>query len=134
MIGKLSDSLINAMLEVVPFEFSVIDAADTVVGWNRHDSRVFKRPEKVLGRDVRLCHPKHSLDQVEQLLDEMKAGARDSARFWIDFPVGVDEKKEKILIEYYALRNNRGEYLGCIEVTQNIQSILSIAGEKRLMD
>ena len=134
MIGKLSNDLIKALFETVPFEFSVIDAEDKVIGWNKHDSRVFKRPEKVLGRDVRLCHPKQSLDRVEELLDEMKAGTRDSARFWIDFPIGVDKKKEKILIEYYALRNDHGEYLGCIEVTQNIQSILSITGEKRLME
>jgi len=105
-----------------------------VIVWNKHGSRVFKRPKKVLGRDVRICHPKKSLARVEQLLDEMKAGVRDSARFWIDFPVGDEEKKEKILIEYFALRNDKGEYLGCMEVSQNIQTIIGMKGEKRLMD
>lgn len=99
MIGKLSAELIDIIFESLPIELSVIDANDTVIGWNKHESRVFKRPEKVLGRNVRLCHPEKSLAMVEQLLAEMKAGTRDSARFWIDFPVGSERKMEKILIE-----------------------------------
>ncbi len=134
MIGKLSDELVDVLFESIPVEISVIDADDKVIGWNKHESRVFRRPEKVLGRDVRDCHPKRSLAKVEQLLDEMKAGARDSARFWIDFPVGSDKKVEKVLIEYFALRNDRGKYLGCVEVSQLISSIIGISGEKRLMD
>jgi DUF438 domain-containing protein len=134
MIGKFSSELIDVILESLPVEISLVDANDKLIGWNKHDSRVFKRPEKVLGRDVRLCHPKKSLDAVEQLLSEMKEGKRDIARFWIDFPVGKEKNMEKILIEYYALRNKQGKYLGCLEVTQNIQSIIGISGEKRLMD
>ncbi len=134
LIGKLSDNLVDVLFESLPVEISVIDADDKVIGWNKHKSRIFRRPEKVLGRDVRLCHPKKSLDRVEKLLADMKNGVRDSARFWIDFPVGPDKKVEKVLIEYFALRDDRGEYLGCIEVSQVISSIIGISGEKRLMD
>ena len=134
MIGTLSDRMIDVILETMPVELSVIDANDKLVGWNKHESRVFKRPENVLGKDVRLCHPKRSLAKVEKLLDEMKAGTRDSARFWINFPVGHEKRMEKILIEYFALRDNDGGYIGCLEATRNIQSIIGIAGEKRLID
>ena len=73
-------------------------------------------------------------DPVERLLQEMRAGTREKARFWIDTRVGSEERKHKILIEYYALRSPRGRYLGCLEVTQDIEDIQALEGEKRLME
>ena len=132
MIGKLPETVLEALLETVPFEFSVIDQNDKVLAWNKHETRIFKRPAGVVGRDVRDCHPKKSLHKVEQLLEEMKAGTRDRARFWIN--LSIEGEKHKVLIEYYALRDAEGRYLGCVEVTQNIQELQSLAGEKRLLD
>lgn len=64
----------------------------------------------------------------------MKAGTRDRARFWIDLPLGEEKQKQKVLIEYYALRDKSGTYLGCIECSQNISDIQNLSGEKRLLD
>ncbi len=133
MIGQLSKELLNAVLETIPIEFSVLDANDKVAAWNKHETRIFKRPEGIVGRDVRNCHPKKSLDKAERILKEMREGSRDKARFWIDLPVERDAK-HKILIEYYALRDPEGEYLGCLEATQDITEIQKITGEKRLLD
>lgn len=134
MIGQLPENVLEAILETIPFEFSVVDANDKVLGWNRHETRIFKRPTGVVGKDVRNCHPKKSLDKVEQILREMKEGTRDKARFWIDLPLGPNGEKQKVLIEYYALRDNDGEYLGCLEASQNIEELKSITGEKRLLE
>ena len=134
MIGEMPKEVLEAMLEAVPIEFSVVDKNDEVLAWNKHGTRIFKRPEAVVGRNVRNCHPKKSLDKVETILGEMKAGTRDKARFWIDLPIGDDGQKEKVLIEYYALRNAAGEYLGCAECSQNIAGIQALSGEKRLLD
>jgi DUF438 domain-containing protein len=134
MIGKLSKEIIDVLLETVPFEFSIVDSDDKVLAWNRHDTRLFKRPKGVLGKDVRNCHPKRSLHSVEKIIKEMKDGVRDKARFWIDLKLGDDEKKNKILIEYHALRNSEGKYLGCMEISQNITEIQGIKGEKRLLE
>jgi uncharacterized protein len=134
MIGKLPENVLQAILEAIPIEFSVIDKNERVLAWNKHATRIFKRPEAVVGRDVRNCHPKKSLGKVEQILQEMKAGKRDKAQFWIDFPLGPNGKKEKVLIEYYALRDAKGTYLGCLEASQNIGNYQEITGEKRLLD
>jgi len=133
MIGRLSSDLLDVLLETLPVEFSIVDHNDKVIAWNRHGSRLFKRPENVLGRDVRDCHPKASLDKVEQLLEEMKSGQREMARFWIDIK-SESGPVQKILIDYYALRGSGGQYLGCLEVTRNISEIQSLKGEKRLLD
>lgn len=134
MIGRLPEKVLEAVLETIPVEFSVVDENDKVLAWNYHETRIFKRPEGAFGRNVRDCHPKKSLDKVEIILREMKEGKRDTARFWVDLPLGPNKEKEKVLIEYYALRDSDGTYLGCLEASRNIQELISITGQKRLLD
>ena len=134
MIGKLPENVLKSLLETIPIEFSILDANDKLLAWNRHETRIFKRPAAALGRDVADCHPKQSLAKVEQILQEMKEGKREKARFWINLPIGPNNEMQKILIEYYALRGNAGKYLGCLEASQNITEFQSINGEKRLLD
>jgi len=134
MIGKLPEDVLEAVLDTLPVEFSVLDAKDRVLGWNKHETRIFKRPTGVVGRNVRDCHPKKSLHKVETILSEMKSGTRDRARFWIDLNIEGIGEPQKILIEYYALRDSKGNYLGCLEASQNITDKQRITGEKRLLD
>ncbi|HVO77646.1 MAG TPA: PAS domain-containing protein [Methanomassiliicoccales archaeon] len=132
MIGNLKGEVLESVLETIPIEFSVLDENDKVVAWNKHDSRVFKRPSAVLGRDVRNCHPKKSLDKVEAIIGEMRQGKREKARFWID--MHAEGGTRKIMIEYHALRGKDGRYLGCLEATQDVTEIQALKGEKRLLD
>ena len=134
MIGKLTEAVLESIIETIPLEFSVIDESEKVLAWNKHETRIFKRPTGVVGRDVRKCHPKNSLHKVETIIKEMKEGKREKARFWIDLPIGSENQKQKVLIEYYALRSKDGKYLGCLEASQNISEIQSLEGEKRLLD
>jgi PAS domain S-box-containing protein len=132
MIGRLHERILKSIEETLPFEFSVLDADDKVIAWNKHETRIFKRPVGALGKNVRDCHPRDSLVKVEQILAEMKKKRRDKASFWID--LSKDDKKLKILIEYYALRDGDGKYLGCLELTQDITEIQKLSGEKRLLN
>jgi hypothetical protein len=134
MIGKPSDKVLEAILETLPVEFSVLDKNDKVLTWNKHETRIFKRPTGVLGRDVRKCHPEKSLAKVETILDEMKTGKRDKAMFWIDLPLGEHGENHKVLIQYLALRDTNGQYLGCLEASQDITDMQKLNGEKRLLD
>ncbi|MBN2520238.1 MAG: PAS domain-containing protein, partial [Bacteroidales bacterium] len=133
MVGTINSIILESLLETLPMEFSIIDKNDKVLAWNKHETRLFKRPVGVVGKDVRNCHPKHSLDKVEQLLDEMKKGTREKAEFWIDMKLDND-KTEKVLIQYFALRDNGGQYIGCLECSQKVGFIQNLKGEKRLLD
>jgi hypothetical protein len=62
----------------------------------------------------------------------MKAGTRRQASFWIQAKVG--DGRHMVLIEFFALRGEDGQYLGCLEVTQDIEDHRNLAGEKRLLD
>jgi hypothetical protein len=134
MIGEISKDFLEGILEVIPLDISILDANDKVIGWNHHETRIFKRPEAVIGKDVRECHPEKSLDKVEKIIDEMKEGIRNNARFWIDFQLDYEEQPRKLLIEYFALRDIQGNYLGCVEASQDITGIRDLKGEKRLLE
>lgn len=115
MIDFMNEKVVKAIIEHLPVEISVIDANDEVIGWNKNEDRLFKRPLSSMGANFRDCHPQSSLDKVEKIVSEMKSGARNRARFWIDMKVNEGEKPHKILIEFYALRNPEGKYVGCME-------------------
>ncbi len=134
MIGKITEKELEAILETIPLEFSILDKNDKVLAWNKHETRIFKRPATAVGRDVRKCHPPKSLSKVEQILSEMKQGKRDMAQFYIDLPIGKNQEKNKVMIQYFALRDKNKNYLGCLEASQNITPIQNIKGEKRLLD
>ncbi len=132
--GQIPEPVLSALLDTLPIEFSIVAANDKVMAWNRHETRLFRRVENVLGRDVRLCHPSKSLQSVEKIISEMKQGARESAEFWLDLRVPGQEELEKVLIQYFALRDPSGRYLGCLECTQKVSHIQRLKGQKRLLD
>jgi DUF438 domain-containing protein len=133
-LERMNAEMVNALFEAVPQEITVINHDDEVVGWNKHATRLFPRPMASMGVNIRHCHPEKSLDKVLAIVGEMREGKRDTARFWIDIPVGPDKRKHKVMIEFYALRGKDGSYLGCMECTQDVEEIRGLQGEKRLLD
>ncbi len=108
---------------------SVVDAQDSVAYFNRLDKeKLFVRSRSVIGRKVVKCHPGKSVDKVEEIVNGFKSGELDKAEFWIELG------EQKILIRYFPVRDQQGEYLGVLEVTQEISEIQKLTGEKRLLD
>jgi hypothetical protein len=132
VFDRMDEKMVRAVIETIPAEITVIDANDEVVAWNKSDTRLFHRPQTSMGLNFRKCHPAASLAKVEQIIAEMKAGSRDKARFWIQAKVGAE--RHLVLIEFFALRGDGGEYLGCMEVTQDIEDARRLEGEHRLLD
>lgn len=135
MIDAMDGKVINAMYETLPVEITVIDANDKVLSWNKHHNRHFYRPMACMGMDFRECHPQKSLDMVEKIVREMKEGKREKASFWIDLTVDKEKNiRHKVLIEFFALRDETNQYLGCMECTMDVEDIMHLEGERRLMD
>ena len=128
MIENLSREQLAGILETIPVEVSFISEDDLVKFWNKHETRIFKRPVAVIGKSVQNCHPKQSVDTVNKILSDFKSGQRDSAEFWIDL------RGRKIYIRYFPVWDKAGKYLGTLEVTQDITEIKEIEGERRLLD
>ena len=128
MLEGFPTRLIEAILDHLPVEISFVDADDTVRYYSHGGNRIFKRTPAVIGRKVQDCHPARSVHLVQQIVDDFRAGRRDSAQFWIDL------KGRQILIRYFAVRDGDKAYLGTLEATQDITDIKVIEGEKRLLD
>jgi PAS domain S-box-containing protein len=128
MIENLSREQLEGILEAIPVEISFVDENDLVKLWNKHETRIFKRPVSVVGKSVQKCHPKQSVDKVNQILSDFKSGRQDSAAFWINLG------DRKVYIRYFAVRDKAGRYLGTLEATQDITEIRKIEGEKRLLE
>jgi len=128
LIRNLSYEQIDAIMETLPFEVTFVDAEDTVAYFNKLDkTKLFPRTRSVIGRKVDKCHPEKSVGMVTQIVNGFKDRTMDHAEFWIDF------RGDKILIRYYPVYSEAGEYMGVLEVTQAIGAIQKIEGEKRLM-
>ncbi len=121
-----TEELVN-MLNTLPFDITFVDKNDTVKYFSQSAERIFARTKTIIGRNVSNCHPPNSVHIVEKIVEDFKSGAKDHEDFWIKMG------DKYILIRYFAVRDENGEYLGVVEVTQDINPIQDIAGEKRLM-
>lgn len=125
--GVLTPKEINMMLNHLPVDITYIDKDDEVKYFSQAKERIFTRTKTIIGRTVQNCHPPSSVHVVEELLKDFKSGKKDSEDFWISMG------DMYVLIRYFALRDEDGNYMGTIEVTQNIKPIQELTGEKRLM-
>lgn len=125
--GKLSVEELMSILNTVPFDLTFVDKEDKVKYFTQGKERVFDRNRAILGRDVRMCHPPSSVHVVEQILSDFKSGKADSAPFWIEM------QGKFIHIEYFALRNDAGEYLGTLEVSADLTEKRALGGEQRIL-
>ncbi len=124
--GHLNSEELTWMLNSLPGDITFVGADDRVRYFSEGADRVFPRTRTIVGREVAHCHPPKSLAAVEALIADFKAGRKDSESFWI-------QKGGKfILIRYFAVRNDKGEYLGVVESTEEISALRSLEGEKRL--
>lgn len=129
LLASLSTEVINNMLDALPIELTFVDSEDRVRYFNKLDKeKIFARSLSVVGRLVQQCHPQKSIDKVNQIIEEMKAGKRDQATFWIHF------NGMYLFIAYYAVRNENGEYQGVVEMVFDMNPYRAIEGEKRLLD
>ncbi len=126
-IGFLKLAELEKVLNALPVDVTFIDADDKVKYFNQAKERIFARTKSVIGRTVQNCHPPQSVNTVERLLNDFKAGVKDEESFWIN------SRGMFILITYYAIRDDSGKYMGTLEVTQNVKSIRELEGEKRIL-
>ncbi len=125
--GSFTAKEIMAILNTVPVDMTFVDKDDKVRYFTQGSHRIFARSRSIINRDVRLCHPPGSVHVIEKILDDFKSGRASHAPFWI-------QKQEKfIYIEYYALRDENGEYLGTLEASQDLTHARQLEGEQRIL-
>jgi uncharacterized protein len=125
--GGFTAEELLAILNTVPVDMTFVDRNDKVKYFTQGSERIFQRNRAILNRDVRHCHPPASAHIVDKILEDFKSGKQDRAPFWINLG------GKFIHIEYFALRNEKGEYLGTLEVSQNLTEYRALEGEQRIL-
>ena len=125
--GILDLEIVQQIFKTLPIDTTFVDKDDVVKFYSEGPDRVFIRTPSVIGRLVENCHPSKSVDKVMEIIDKFKNKTLDKAEFWLELG------DRFILIRYFPVRNKTGEYLGVLEVTQDITDIRKIEGEKRLL-
>lgn len=126
--GILTPEEINAIFNTLPLDMTFVDKTGAVKYFTQGKERIFARPKAIIGRKVENCHPPSSVHVVQKVVDDLMSGRKEHEDFWIRMG------DKYVLIRYYAVRNADGEYLGTMEVTQDIKPLQEITGEKRLSD
>jgi len=125
--GSFTAKEIMAILNTIPADMTFVDKDDKVKYFTQGKERIFARSRSIINRDVRLCHPPGSTHIVEKIIEDFKTGKASHAPFWIQM------KGKFVKIEYFALRDENGEYLGTLEYSQDLTENRALQGEQRIL-
>jgi uncharacterized protein len=125
--GSFTVEELLAIMNTMPFDMTFVDRDDKVKYFSQGKERIFQRNRAILNRDVRHCHPPASAHIVDKIIEDFKSGREDQAPFWIN------SGDKMIHINYFALRNDKGEYLGTLEVSHDISGYRKLEGDQRIL-
>lgn len=126
--GLLTIEQIVLIFKHLPVDLTYVDENNKVRFFSTPPHRIFPRTVAIIGRDVNNCHPHESVHVVEKIVESFRNGSRDKADFWINM------RGKKILIQYFAVRDDEGTYRGVLEASQEISAIQALEGEQRILD
>jgi len=115
--GGLTQGEIEAILNALPGDLTFVGPDDTVRYFNEPERRLFSRSHAILGTSVQSCHPEKSVPLVNKIISELKAGKAEAAESWAN----LDGRLASI--RYFAVRDEAGRYLGCLELAQDVSSV-----------
>jgi uncharacterized protein len=125
LIDRLTLDQMEAILNALPIEFIFVDENDRLQYYNKGEKRTRPGPDDILGRDIRDCHKPESLARTDQMLAGFKKGKTDEDEFWID-GLGI-----RLLNRFLAVRDDAGNYRGCLEYLLDFDAMERMAEEKK---
>jgi DUF438 domain-containing protein len=122
--GSLSEEQTKLVLRDLPVDVSFADENDVLVYWSGSTYKTCDA--RYVGRDVRDCHPERSLECLEEILREFKAGTRSVAEGW-------EQRGERFkYTRYTAVHDDKGAYRGILEVNQELKDLRALEGAQAL--
>lgn len=112
--GHMTIEQLSAMLNTIPLEITFVDKEDINRYFNE-GPKVFKRPEMAIDREVFSCHPPKIEVQVRKIIESFKNNTADKVPIW------MEKNGRTMLVTYMAVRNKAGEYLGTVEIVQDME-------------
>ncbi|MHC5250062.1 PAS domain-containing protein [Enterococcus sp. HY326] len=116
--GKLTIDQLNGIFKVIPQEFDFIDENDIVRWYSNNSMRLFDRDKSALNKHVLDVHPGKSSSRITKLLEQMHSG-EISQQIMV-----IPAKGKQIQISFFSVRDSENNYIGCIEVTQDVSHLV----------
>ena len=132
-VGSMTPEQIALIFTHLPVDVTFVDDGNDVRFYSGGKNRIFDRTPDIIGRNVLNCHHPDSVQIVFKILEDFRAGTRDTAEFWIQTKP-QDRESRFIHIRYFAVRDAQGKFIGTLEVTQDVTEIRKLQGERRLLD
>ena len=98
----------------IPMEITFVDANDINRFFNEGE-KVFKRPGMAIDREVFSCHPPKIEPMVRGIISDFRNGVRDRVPIW------MEKGGRTMLVQYMAVRDKNGTYLGTVELVQDME-------------
>ncbi len=118
--GRLTLKEVQQIFSTIPFEIDLIDSTDHFAWFSDKPNREHVRNTASLGETVQECHPPMAVPAVMSIINSFREGKKDV----VTRPLWMNGHRS--LIQYYALRDINGHYLGTIEFTGSVEYILNL--------
>ena len=112
--GHMTIAQLTALLNTIPLEISFVDD-NNINRYFNEGPKVFKRPAMAIDREVFSCHPPKIETMVRSILDSFRDGSMDSV------PVWMEKNGRTMLVTYMAVRDQNKNYLGTMELVQDME-------------
>ena len=122
--GHLKLSELTALLNTIPMEISFVDA-ENINRFFNEGPKVFKRPGMAIDREVFSCHPPKVEPMVRSIIESFREGRESSVQIW------MEKAGRTMLVNYTAVRDRDGNYLGTAELVQDMEFAKEHFLEKR---
>lgn len=113
--GTFTLNELRAVLNTLPIEITFVDN-NNINRFFNEGPKLFKRPTSALGREVFSCHPPKIEPMVRGIINDLRNGKRK------EVPVWMVKNGRHVLVNYMAVRDADGNYVGTMEVVQDMEA------------
>lgn len=112
--GHMTIEQLTALLNTIPLEISFIDD-NNINRFFNEGPKVFKRPGMAIDREVFSCHPPKIEPMVRAIIEDFRNNKRDSVQVW------TEKGGRSMLVTYIAVRDKEENYIGTVELVQDME-------------
>jgi len=117
--GYINIEEIKGILKVLPIELTFADKDGRVRFYSKSAFlKGFARVRTLLGRKLEYCHPPRLEQTIKKVFEDLKNGVKD----YYEFYTTVGGRILRVLA--VAVRNDGGEFLGALEVVEDVTDIV----------
>ena len=114
--GHLKKNELIAMLNTLPVEITFVDK-DNINRFFNEGSKVFKRPQMAIDREVFSCHPPKVEPMVRMIIGNFRDGKEDEVPIW------MEKGGKPFLVRYMAVRDKEQNYVGTLEAVTDMTEV-----------